>query len=375
MDLCSICGGVQAADGGLGEQERHPPFGPSREGGAPERRGLGHVGRVTALDLVLGVFRLVLGVFALLWLVGVEDSNLMLSAPVIWLIVALFCIYALLVAGLTQQRPGSANVVYGASAFMDLSFVTFLVHISGGADSPFCATYVLIAAVHTLYFGLGFGLLLGLSSSVLCSMAVLSDTESVLPPIRSAYYVTLPLLTAFCAGVVRARRDAMIRQGRSRPEDSCAALVRRMLALHVLSHADAPPRRRLELLDGLMGAVLQDMGLIAYACYVVDESRKLRCIASRGLSEEALRHDAAPAELPVPDEGAKPAVFGAREGLGAELFDFMDDDRGTWACAPIRSGDDTIGLILAASQDRIRPDMLDALTAAADQLALDIQHG
>lgn len=75
--------------------------------------------------------------------------------------------YGVLLGLLLFFRPGSKRMIYILSLFLDLSFVSLLVHFSGGYQSPFTNGFYLMTALYSFYYGVAIGLGVAALSAVL----------------------------------------------------------------------------------------------------------------------------------------------------------------------------------------------------------------
>lgn len=111
--------------------------------------------------LLLRVFCLVGGIA---WIAIVPLSPL----EQILLTKALVCfsIYSLLCYLVIFFRPDLMRKVYLASLFLDMTFLSILVYAESSFSNSFFLGYYLLICLHTIYFGLGFGLLVAVISAV-----------------------------------------------------------------------------------------------------------------------------------------------------------------------------------------------------------------
>ena len=111
--------------------------------------------------LLLRVFSLLGGI---IWLSLVSLSPLEKSI----LIKALFFffIYSVLCYLVIFFRPGLLKKVYLASLVLDMIFLSNLVHAETNFENSFFLGYYLLISLHTIYFGLRFGLLVAAGSAI-----------------------------------------------------------------------------------------------------------------------------------------------------------------------------------------------------------------
>lgn len=77
-----------------------------------------------------------------------------------------FSIYSVLCYLVIFFKPGQLKKVYLASLFLDMIFLSILVHAETNFESSFFLGYYLLICLHTVYFGLGFGLVVAFFSAV-----------------------------------------------------------------------------------------------------------------------------------------------------------------------------------------------------------------
>ena len=84
-----------------------------------------------------------------------------------------FLMYSLLCYLVIFSRPSLLKKVYLASLFLDLLFLSNLVHAETGLENSFFLGYYLLICLHTVYFGLGFGLLVAVLSAVCYLLSIM----------------------------------------------------------------------------------------------------------------------------------------------------------------------------------------------------------
>ncbi|MFC1513162.1 HD domain-containing phosphohydrolase [Thermodesulfobacteriota bacterium] len=84
-----------------------------------------------------------------------------------------FAFYSLLCYLFIFCWPSRLKKVYLASLFLDLIFLSILVHAESSFENSFFLGYYLLICLHTVYFGLGFGLLVAVFSSVCYCLSIL----------------------------------------------------------------------------------------------------------------------------------------------------------------------------------------------------------
>jgi two-component system sensor histidine kinase PilS (NtrC family) len=97
----------------------------------------------------------------------------------------------------TYRRALRVNFLYVQSIF-DTLLVTAVVHVTGGASSPFAALYILVIATSTLLLPLGGGLLIAALGNVLYVADVIWGVET---PLTSAVGLQLGVFTAVALGI------------------------------------------------------------------------------------------------------------------------------------------------------------------------------
>ena len=84
-----------------------------------------------------------------------------------------FAVYSALCYLVIFFRPHLLKKVYLASLFLDLLFLSSLVHAETSFENSFFLGYYLLICLHTVYFGLGFGLLVAVLSVVCYVLSIL----------------------------------------------------------------------------------------------------------------------------------------------------------------------------------------------------------
>ena len=87
-------------------------------------------------------------------------------------------------------RPDLLKKVYLASLFLDMTFLSILIHTETNFESSFFLGYYLLICLHTIYFGLGFGLLVAFFSAV-CYVGI------VLPMLAHIEWTDLAMRVGF----------------------------------------------------------------------------------------------------------------------------------------------------------------------------------
>ncbi|HQK92966.1 MAG TPA: hypothetical protein PLD23_05655 [Armatimonadota bacterium] len=341
---------------------------------------------VTALDLLFGLFRLTLAVSGLVWFV-LEAGTVPIEGWVFWVIVAVFALYALLILAWSQQRPESAERVQAWSAFVDLALITFLVQVSGGFESFFWGAYVFVAAFHASYFGLGLGLAVSAASMLLLSTVLITHPEESPDWVRIIFQALLPVLAAFCCGVVNARQSMMRQQSVrwaigargsvASIHNAGLAVAQRVLELHALSRMSSSFETLRDLIGGAMGAARSVLEIEAYGLLSVDrDARCLVPVVQQGFPEafESARPDLSHPMLAPVLEGREPIVW--RDGPTAlgDILGMTDVECGAAVAVPVARGDQVVGVLMACASagQEIRARSLEALVAGSEQMGEDL---
>ncbi|ADH86748.1 HD domain-containing phosphohydrolase [Desulfurivibrio alkaliphilus] len=131
-------------------------------------------GRIDLAFLFLRVFSLFGGVA---WLLLMElpprEESLLIKALLAFFLYSLLCYLVIFF------RPLLLKKVYLTSLFLDLTFLSLLVHADPSLSSSFFLGYYLLICLHTIYFGLRFGLVVATLSALLYLLSI----WSVLPEI------------------------------------------------------------------------------------------------------------------------------------------------------------------------------------------------
>ena len=155
----------------------------------------------TEVDLTFLLLRVCSLVGGIAWLLIVPLTPLEKAT----LIKALgyFAVYSLLCYLIIFFRPNRLKKVYLASLFLDMIFLSNLVHAETSFESSFFLGYYLLICLHTVYFGLGFGLLVAVFSAACYLLSVLPmltriEWTDLALRIGFFFFITVPvgLLTA-----------------------------------------------------------------------------------------------------------------------------------------------------------------------------------
>lgn len=124
-------------------------------------------GRIDLAFLLLRVFSLFGGVS---WLLLMElpsrEESLLIKALLAFFLYSLLCYLVIFF------RPLLLRKVYLASLFLDLTFLSLLVHADPSLSSSFFLGYYLLICLHTIYFGFRFGLLVATLSALLYLLSI-----------------------------------------------------------------------------------------------------------------------------------------------------------------------------------------------------------
>ena len=129
---------------------------------------VGVTNEVDLTFLLLRVFSLVGGIAWLFVVPLTPVEKSILVAPL-----TCFAIYSILCYLVIFCRPDLLKKVYLVSLFLDLIFLSNLVHTETNFANSFFLGYYLLICLHTIYFGLGFGLLVAFFSAVCYSISIL----------------------------------------------------------------------------------------------------------------------------------------------------------------------------------------------------------
>ncbi|HIJ90982.1 MAG: HD domain-containing protein [Desulfobulbaceae bacterium] len=154
------------------------------------------VGATSEVDLtflLLRIFSLAGGI-AWLWFVPISprEEAILVNALIC------FSIYSVLCYLVIFFRPGQLRKVYLASLFLDMIILSNLVHAEASFESSFFLGYYLLICLHTIYFGLGFGLLVAVFSAVsyvFSILPLLADIELTDLVVRLGFFffITVPV--------------------------------------------------------------------------------------------------------------------------------------------------------------------------------------
>ncbi len=84
-----------------------------------------------------------------------------------------FAIYSILCYLIIFYRPSLLKKVYLLSLFLDIIFLSNLVHAATNFEDSFFIGYYLLICLHTIYFGMGFGLIVAIFSAISYGISIL----------------------------------------------------------------------------------------------------------------------------------------------------------------------------------------------------------
>lgn len=145
----------------------------------------GATSEVDLTFLLLRVFSLAGGIA---WLLIVPISSR--QAAILANALICFSLYSVLCYLIIFFRPDLLKKVYLSSLFLDMAFLSILVHAEASFESSFFLGYYLLICLHTIYFGLGFGLLVA-GFSALCYVI------SLLPMLAHIEWTSLAMRIGF----------------------------------------------------------------------------------------------------------------------------------------------------------------------------------
>lgn len=143
--------------------------------------------------LFLRVFSLIGGIA---WLLVVPLSSAEKSTLVTALV--FFTVYSSLCYLIIFFKPTQLDKVYLASLFFDLIFLSVLVHGESNFENSFFLGYYLLICLHTIYFGLRFGLVVAVIATICYTISIfpmLNEIEWTDFALRVGflYFLTLPV--------------------------------------------------------------------------------------------------------------------------------------------------------------------------------------
>lgn len=142
-------------------------------------------GEVDLIFLLLRVLSLVGGiVWLLIAPLSQGEEVILVKALISFSIYSVFCYLVIFI------RPDLMKKVYLASLFLDLIFLSNLIHSETNFESSFFLGFYLLICLHTIYFGLGFGLLVAVFSAVCYGI-------SIFPMITHIEWTDLALRVSF----------------------------------------------------------------------------------------------------------------------------------------------------------------------------------
>lgn len=130
----------------------------------------------SVVDTTFLVLRILSLLGCLLWLYLVPPSpteiNILLTA------LACFTLYSTVCYLFIFLRPAWLKNVYLVSLFLDLVFLSYIVHFQSSLENSFFIGFYLLVCLHTVYFGLRFGLLVATLSALLYLSSIYSQLSS-----------------------------------------------------------------------------------------------------------------------------------------------------------------------------------------------------
>ena len=258
---------------------------------------------------------------------------------------------------------------------VDLVFITFLVRFTGGFDSEFYLAYFLLASVEAIYFGLGFGIMVALVSSV-CYVAgnwsTVGDIYWMHLALRLLFLVAVAALAGFFSASERERREI---------KRLNVELDKRLAELTTLYEIGKSIHSTLEL-DKLLSAIL-DMTSIALrlragAVLLSGEDGGLRFVMSRGFPEEVndLVFDEGDCAGWVMKEGKALIIDDATKEERFTFFKGVKKDVVSLMAVPLVAKGERTGVLCATDprQSALTEDNLRLLTTVAGQISIAIDN-
>ena len=117
------------------------------------------------VDLTFLVLRILSLAGGLFWLIAVPLSPA--EKTILTNALVFFGLYSLTCYCIIFMNPTWLRGVYLVTLFLDLIFLSYLVHIEPQLENSFFIGYYLLICLHTIYFGLRFGLLVATLSAML----------------------------------------------------------------------------------------------------------------------------------------------------------------------------------------------------------------
>jgi signal transduction histidine kinase len=117
------------------------------------------------VDLTFLVLRILSLAGGLFWLIAVPLSPA--EKTILTNALVFFGLYSLTCYCIIFMNPAWLRGVYLVTLFLDLIFLSYLVHIEPQLENSFFIGYYLLICLHTIYFGLRFGLLVATLSAML----------------------------------------------------------------------------------------------------------------------------------------------------------------------------------------------------------------
>ena len=116
-------------------------------------------------DIAFVILRIVVLVGGCAWIIFSdisEETVRYISGLFIYFTIGSVCIFISLFL-----FPHKEKIIYAFSLFFDLSFVTLLVNMTGGFESPFSNGFYLMTALYSFYYGAVTGILVATLSIML----------------------------------------------------------------------------------------------------------------------------------------------------------------------------------------------------------------
>ncbi len=158
----------------------------------------------TEVDLTFLLLRISSLAGGLFWLLVVPlspaEKSTLISAFIF------FTIYSVLCYLIIFFRPAQLDKVYLASLFFDLIFLSGLVHAETNFENSFFLGYYLLICLHTIYFGLRFGLLVAVVSALCYTASIftmLTEIEWTDFALRLGFLFVLTLPVGFLTEKVK----------------------------------------------------------------------------------------------------------------------------------------------------------------------------
>lgn len=316
-------------------------------------------------------------VLATAFYVLITPESILPDKPGLYLLLAVFLLFSLLLWPLFSKFRVQLDKLLYVVLAGDLVFITLLVRFSGGFQSEFFLAYFLLAAAEAIYFGLGFGLVVGALSAlayILGNIDGLTHVYWMHIGLRLFFLMALAGLVGFFSERDRERREV---------ERLNKELDKKVSELSTLYEIGKSMHSTLEL-DKLLNAILDMVGIALHlkstAILLSDEvTGRLKFMMAKGFPEDVtdLSFDIGEDGVGVVAKEGRPLLLSdVSKEEGFIYFKGRKTDISSFIAVPLMSKGWVLGVLCATDplNNAFSEDDLRLITTVAGQISIAIEN-